>query len=182
MGEGQTEPARHSWVTIKSQALRRASPLRGRQLVPAAGRPIGRSRAARPGRLQPCGVGHACAAHGVAAQDLLTLFEAIVGAIESARCALQAIRLLFTLCVCWLMRRGDQCSQRNSRCKRRSAHGRSLSVFLAANEMEPGLFRVRHARTPAQIVRWHARCEIGGRITPPPRRARRHPTRGRRPA
>jgi len=64
----------------------------------------------------------------VTAEDLLTLVEAIVGAIESACCVLQAIRLLFTLCVRWMMRYGDQRSQRNSQEQYCSAHEGSLRV------------------------------------------------------
>ena len=78
-------------------------------MIPAAGRPIrylvpdGVARyiteAADAGRFRPCGVCNACAARRVAAEDLLTLLEAVVGAVQGAPRALQAERLLFMLCV-----------------------------------------------------------------------------------
>jgi hypothetical protein len=43
------------------------------------------------------------------------------------------------LCVGRLMRRGDQRGSDNSQCKRRSAHGRSLSAFSGCQRNVAGI-------------------------------------------
>src|SRR5262245_48653485 len=97
-------------------------------MIPAVRRPIGRSAAAEPCRLRPRRVCNACAARGAAAENLLTLLKAVVGAVHGARWALQAERLLFTLSVCRLLRAGDQRGGHQAQRKDRSAHEGSLPV------------------------------------------------------
>jgi hypothetical protein len=165
-----------------------ASPRRRRRTIPAARRPIRRPGAAGAGRVGPRRVRNACAARRVAAEDLLALLEAVVGAVHGPPRALQAERLLFMLCVRRFMRSGDQRGSDNSQCKRQRAHKQSLSASSRTLQTKcaadcsvcDAVTPSGHARGRAgESERWRARCDIAARITPPPRRAARHPTRGR---
>src|SRR5262249_56156327 len=115
-------------------------------MVAAVGRMIRRSRSAGAGRLgsartrrfAPGGVDNARTAYRAAAENLLALLEAVIGAVDGAGWTLQAKRLFFTLCVRRLLRDSDQRTGHGNGQKHPPPHqDRSCILLTAPPTLQP---------------------------------------------